>query len=302
MEILYFLEGLRTPVLDRFFLAVTQLGSELIFLVLAITVYWCVSKSRGLYLLTVGGLGTIFNQFLKMACRVPRPWVKDPNFTIVESARADAGGYSFPSGHTQNAVGTFGCMAAGTKRRWLRLVWVVLAVLVAFSRMYLGVHTPADVGTAALLAAVLVLVFYPVFQKVEQRPKLALWVLGGMIAVNALFVLYANLWQFPAEVDTENLAHGAQNSVKLLGALVGMTVGYWADLKWVRFRPEAHPAGQVLKVVLGLTLLLAIRSGLKPLLGDSLAGNAVRYGIMTLFASCIWPMTFRFFGKIGKKA
>lgn len=302
MEFLYFLEGLRTPVLDRFFSAVTQLGSEMIFLVLAITVYWCVSKSRGLYLLSVGGLGTILNQFLKLACRVPRPWVKDPNFTIVESARADAGGYSFPSGHTQNVVGTFGCMAAETKRRWLRWAWIVLAVLVAFSRMYLGVHTPADVGVAALLAAVLVLAFYPVFRKVEERPVLGLWVLLGMIAVNVLLVLYANFWKFPADVDTENLIHGAQNSVKLLGALVGMTLGYWMDLKWVRFQTKAPAAGQVLKVVLGLTLLLAIRSGLKPLLGESLTGGAVRYGLMTLFASCIWPMTFRFFAKIGKKA
>ena len=50
--------------------------------------------------MTVGFFGTLVNQFLKLVCRVPRPWVRDPNFTIVEAARADATGYSFPSGHT----------------------------------------------------------------------------------------------------------------------------------------------------------------------------------------------------------
>ena len=92
--------------------------------------FWCVSKEEGYYLLFVGFFGTVLNQFLKLLCRIPRPWVLDPNFTIVESARAAATGYSFPSGHTQNAVGTFGAMALRTERKWVRGVCIALIVLV----------------------------------------------------------------------------------------------------------------------------------------------------------------------------
>ena len=121
----------------------------------AIIVFWCVSKSCGYYMLTVGFVGTIVNQFLKLVFRIPRPWVKDPDFQIVESARAEATGYSFPSGHTQNVFASFGCLGRWTKRAWLRVVCALLIVVTAFSRMYLGVHTPLDVGVAFLMAAAL---------------------------------------------------------------------------------------------------------------------------------------------------
>ena len=54
MSFLYFLEGLRTPALDAFFSAITHLGSETLFMAIAIAVFWCVSKYDGLYLLSTG--------------------------------------------------------------------------------------------------------------------------------------------------------------------------------------------------------------------------------------------------------
>lgn len=87
MPVLWFLEGLRTPALDWLMQAVTELGSEALFLVAALVLFWCINKKDGYYLLAVGFFGTILNQFLKLLCRVPRPWVRDPNFPIVESAR-----------------------------------------------------------------------------------------------------------------------------------------------------------------------------------------------------------------------
>lgn len=111
MELLYALESIRTPFLDKLMGLVTNLGGEAVFIVAAIVVFWCLNKSCGYYMMTVGFAGTIINQFLKLWFRIPRPWVKDPNFTIVESARAEATGYSFPSGHTQNAFAVFGSPA-----------------------------------------------------------------------------------------------------------------------------------------------------------------------------------------------
>ena len=153
MGVLYALESIRTPALDKIMSVITLLGGELFFMVIAVTVFWCVSKREGYYLMIVGFFGTVINQFLKILCCVPRPWIKDPDFTIVESARAEATGYSFPSGHTQNAVATYGGIARYTRRGWLRVVLVVLTVLIAFSRMYLGVHTPLDVGVYPIATA-----------------------------------------------------------------------------------------------------------------------------------------------------
>ena len=119
MDFLYLLEKIRVPVLDEIMLAVTMLGEETAFLAIALIVFWCVDKKRGYLIMAVGFAGTILNQFLKLWFRVPRPWVLDENFTVVGNAKEAAGGYSFPSGHSQNAVGTLCSVAITEKKHWL---------------------------------------------------------------------------------------------------------------------------------------------------------------------------------------
>ena len=301
MQLLYALESIRMPWLDSIMSLITNCGGETVFMAIAIIVFWCVSKACGCYILTVGFIGTVFNQFLKLFFRVPRPWVKDPNFTIVESARADAGGYSFPSGHTQNVFASFGAGFAWTKKVWLKIVCAVLIVLTAFSRMYLGVHTPLDVGVSFVAGLILVIVLYPVFRDLDAHPRRMYWILGCMVVLDVLFLLYAQLWQFPADVDQANLAEGRKNAWLLLGALIGFCAGYAVDQKYTRFDTRAVWWAQILKTVIGLAILIAIRAGVQMLLGGSYAVTCLRYGLMTFFAAGIWPMTFPWFARLGKK-
>ena len=129
MSVLYWFESIRFPFLTTIMELITRLGEETVIVVLALLFLWCLDKHEGYYLLTVGFAGMLASQFLKILCRIPRPWVRDPSFTIVENARAEATGYSFPSGHTQNAVGAFGSVGAWQTQRWLRVVTAVLCVL-----------------------------------------------------------------------------------------------------------------------------------------------------------------------------
>lgn len=304
MDILYALEKIRTPFWNGVMSAVTQLGGEVIFIVAAVVVFWCVSKWEGYYLMTIAFCGTVLNQFLKLICRVPRPWVRDPNFTIVESARAEATGYSFPSGHTQNAIGLFGGMARWGGRRWVRLGLTALALVIAFSRMYLGVHTPADVGVSLVLAAALVLGLYPLMRRAQEKPRYMGYVLAAMLVVSGAFVVFVETCGFPADMDAENLASGIGNAWKMLGAVAGMTLAWLLDRRYIHFETQAVWWVQVLKVVVGMALLLAIKSGLKaPLLAllghEGLAGG-VRYFLLVLVAGAVWPLVFRPMSKWGK--
>lgn len=304
MDILYALEKNRTPFWNGVMSAVTQLGGEVIFIVAAVVVFWCVSKWEGYYLMTIAFCGTVLNQFLKLICRVPRPWVRDPNFTIVESARAEATGYSFPSGHTQNAIGLFGGMARWGGRRWVRLGLTTLALVIAFSRMYLGVHTPADVGVSLVLAAALVLGLYPLMRRAQEKPRYMGYVLAAMLVVSGAFVVFVETCGFPADMDAENLASGIGNAWKMLGAVAGMTLAWLLDRRYIHFETQAVWWVQVIKVAVGMALLLAIKSGLKaPLLAllghEGLAGG-VRYFLLVLVAGAVWPLVFRPMSKWGK--
>lgn len=295
MKVLYALESIRTPWLDTVMAAITHLGEETVFMVAALFVFWCVSKRHGYYLLAIGFAGTVLNQFLKLLFRIPRPWVLDSNFTIVESARAQATGYSFPSGHSQNAIGTFGGIARFARRKWVRAAAIVAAVLVPLSRMYLGVHTPLDVGVAAVIAVVLVFALYPLMERSDSRHGVMGAVLTVMLALAVGYLLFVSLYPFPADVDAANLASGVENAWKLLGATVGMLVGWWLDVRFIHFDTRAVWYVQLIKLVGGLALLLGIRAALKAPLAAALgagAGGAVRYGVMVLFAAAVWPMVF----------
>lgn len=301
MTFLYWLEKIRLPGLNELMLLITEFGGEVAFLVTAMILFWCVDKRRGYYVMAVGFFGTLANQALKLICRVPRPWVMDPEFTILEQARAGAGGYSFPSGHTQNAVGTFGAIAYTEKKRWVRGCAVALAVLVPFSRMYIGVHTPWDVLAAAVMALALIFGMKAVLDYKRGLPIL----LAVMTACAVAYLAYVELYPFPADIDKDNLASGVKNAYTLLGALLGLLVVYPVDEKWLRFRVEAPVAGQILKVILGLLAVLAVKAGLKAplngLFGGHMASTALRYFLVVIVAGIFWPMTFPWFAKIGKK-
>lgn len=304
MELLYWFESIRTPVLNAFMSLVTHLGEETFFMVGALFVFWCVDKRKGYYLLSVGFVGTLVNQWLKIVCRVPRPWVRDPNFTIVSSARAEAAGYSFPSGHTQTAVGFFGGIARFTGQLWLRIACVVILLLVSISRMYLGVHTPADVGVSLVVAAVLVFALYPLIESTLWFPNRIYGIIGGMLAVSLAFAGFMELFPFPADVDAANLAEAAKNAYSMTGAVAGMLVVSILDNKVIQFPTRAPWWGQAVKLAGGLALVVLVRSFLKaPLLavfGGHEAAHAVRYFIMVLVAGAAWPLTFRFFERYAK--
>ena len=313
MNFLYLLEKIRNPVFDFFFSTVTHLGEELFFLALAIIFFWCIDKYRGYYILMIGLLGTVVNQWLKIVCRVPRPWVKEPGFTTVMDAQAEASGYSFPSGHTQNIAGTFGAIGATSRHRWCSITSIAIIVLVAFSRMYLGVHTPADVCVSLLVAAALLAILYPVFSSKERFDKYMPYVVGVAVLITIGFFVYVNLLNpadYAADITVnadgeihDPLASALKNAATMLGCMLGLLVVYPLDRFVIKFETKAKWYAQIIKLALGLAIVLGIKSGLsKPLVslfGNELVARSVRYFLIVVFAGTIWPMTFKFFSKMS---
>lgn len=302
MDFLYLLESIRLPGLNEAMLFITTLGEETAFLVAALILFWCVDKYYGYYVLSVGFVGTITNQFMKLWFRVPRPWVLDENFTILEQAREAANGYSFPSGHSQSAVGTFGGIACTVKNRWVRIVCIAIAVLVPFSRMYIGVHTPADVLVGVAMSVALLFIMRPLV--LGKGRKFFPATMCVMLAIAVAYLCFVELYPFPADTDAHNLESGVKNAYTLLGALLGMICVYIVDEKWTNFSVKAVWWAQMIKVGAGLILVLAVKSGLKTplnlLLGESV-GRAARYFLIVVVAGVLWPLSFRWFEKLGSK-
>ena len=301
MKFLEFLAEHRTPFFDRFFSIVTYLGWETIFLVVALVLIWCINKKYGFFILYCGLIGQAASQWLKLIFKVERPWVAFPDFKPIQSAIEDAGGYSFPSGHTQIATTTYGGLALlYRKKKWLSATLIIAVLLVGFSRMYLGVHYPTDVIFSLVFNTALIISFYLVGKRYTGNGTSSILRIIGLLAMGSLLVY--SIVMFNEFSDVEVYADTLSFSSKMFGATLAFVISWYIDDKYLDFKTEASLPIQIFKVVVGTAVLLTIKEGLKPLfliIGlNTTVGNIIRYFFVVLFAGTIWPY---FFIKIVKK-
>lgn len=304
MGILSALESIRTPFLDQVFLCISQLGGEIAFTAVILIALWCVNKRAGFWMFFSWGCGTALNQTVKALCKIPRPWVRDPSLTPVDAAldgEFAARDYSFPSGHTQSVLGLFGSLSVFVRRRWMTILSACLVLLTGLSRLYLGVHTPADVVGAILIGLAIVFLMAWLSSLEADKPWIS-WVAGGiLIALSLILLIYASL----SDLTDPSIAEAAKHGWEMLGASIGLTAAWQLDRKWLHFDTHAVWYAQIAKMAVGLVFALLIWQGLKqPLLNlfhGSHAADGVRYLLLALFAGFVYPLTFRFWSRLGSK-
>lgn len=303
MNILRAIASIRCPLLDTLFSLITHIGEETVFLALAIIVFWCVDKRQGYFVLVTSLFGVLLQQAGKLILRIPRPWVIDPDFPVVESAIAEATGYSCPSGHTMNTACSLGTIAAANpKKKWLSITLTVTIALVAFSRMYLGVHTLLDVGLSLVLALGVVLLLRPVFATQERFDKLmpVVTVVGVLTAI--LYFIFALIVSSDTTLDPENVKSGLKNGATILGATLGLIPTYLVDRFYTKFETRGAWYVQLIKLIVGIAIVLGIKSGLSSplvsLFGNEYVARAVRYFLVVIFAGVLWPMSFKYLRRL----
>ena len=305
MTFLRMLESVRTPFWDQVAGWVTYLGDETFFMLVGLALVWCFDKRWGFRLLFAGLVGTTLNQLLKAVFLIPRPWVIDPGFTIVESARAGATGYSFPSGHTQSAAAVMGMLAVRLKKRLFTAFCVLVVLAVAFSRMYLGVHTPLDVGVSLVTGALTVAAMTALFDRMEGTARGRRRLGAAMLGFTVLLLLFVLLWPAREGNVAEFDAHGVESAWTLFGTMGGLLVAWWADRRFLNFDTRAVWWAQLAKLAVGLALVMGVRVGLKAalaaLFGPAPFTDGVRYFLIAITGGVLWPATFRFWGRLGRR-
>ncbi len=190
IDFLIFLQNLRAQtgdVFDQFFIALTKFGGELHFPTLFIAViYWCISSKFGLFMFLVNGFTLTFSQLLKMTACIYRPWILNKTITPSALVIKSAGSYSFPSGHSMMAASTWGAMAYVFKnKKWLCFFLIFFTLLIGFSRLYLGVHTPQDVTIGLLTGVLFIFTIFPLINWCEKSKNRYIYLL---LIINILLV------------------------------------------------------------------------------------------------------------------
>lgn len=299
MDMLRGLAGIRTPWMNGVMRGASYLGEEMAFIVIGMIILWCVDKKFGYRFLFMYVAGYFANQLLKAIFLIPRPWVIDPSFEIVESARGSATGWSFPSGHTQSATIMYGAIARRIKKGWAYVIAAALILLVGFSRMYLGVHTLLDVGVGLILGLLTIFFCEKLFAAIGDGSK-AYAAASGIVAALCLGLI---IFILTVTRDSFEITQLKDASV-LFGTAFGLFAGSIVERAYVRFETKAVWWAQIIKVVLGIVILLALRIVLKKLLGmisGSPLMDIARYFVMSFTAIAIYPRLFKYLNRLGAK-
>ena len=273
------------------------------YLVLAVLlIYWAVNKRNGLYTLASMCLTLGVNQLIKLTACVYRPWIRDPRIVPAGDAIRTATGYSFPSGHTATAAPLFGGMAVTSdkKHRWFPVVCVLGILLIAFSRNYLGVHTPQDVLVAILESVACLYVMTKVFAYLEQNPEKEDWFLLAGIAFSTLSLIYITFKPYPMTyvdgkllVDPQKMMNDGYGD---LAFLIAFCIGRYIERRWVRFTPTGINLKGMILCVIGMVIFVLLNNNIGAPLDHWLGshwGHFMRRMITILYYMAFYPWIIR---------
>lgn len=292
IEILAWISRHRNPFLDAFMSLVTNLGGELVIIFLACAVYWLMNRRFGDRMLLTMFSGILVNQALKIAFVVQRPWLRSERVIPLEGAIKDATGYSFPSGHTANAVSLFGCLSREKRLKRFSPVFWIIAFLIGLSRMYLGVHTPQDVLVSFIIGVFLVFGMEKLTDMLYEKPAIDKYIAGASVLFGAALCVFALLRPYP----DDNGAKNALDAIKLSGASIGLMTGWLIERRKIKFDKPKTLLAACIRLLGGLAIVLIILKGMKaPLISffGETAGSFIRYALVGFSASCLWPLAFK---------
>ncbi|WP_242303652.1 phosphatase PAP2 family protein [Bacillus cereus group sp. BfR-BA-01350] len=268
MLFLEWMISLEGSVLTAFFKLVSIIANETLYLIVISISYWCVSKRKAFHMIVMlcfsGYIGIVIKEFMK----IPRPYTYDGIQSLYEKSAAS---YSFPSTHVQLATTFWGSFMILCKKRIIWIIGIVFIILVAISRLYLRVHWLSDIIGAVLFSVIVVYLYTKVTMGLSDRK----FILLQRIILAVSLIMYV----MTSQVD----------NLKLLGVLTGSTIGIMLENHFINMNESNDFKMQVVKTVLGLSIMLIMQFILKKVIPDM---YYLRYAVTGITVTFLCPFIF----------
>ena len=276
-------------------------GEELACVAVIGFLYWCYDKRFGRFVGLNALVGLVLNPMIKNVFVRRRPYFDTPEIKCLKPVDKSADIYnisaqefSFPSGHSTNAVAVYGSLPAYQQNRrhtLLNVIAVVLPLLIGVSRFCLGVHYPTDVLCGWLLGLV-VLIAVPWLENKIHNTRLFY---GLLLLIGLPGFFYCKSSDFFTGY----------------GLLLGFVVALEFEEKYVRFENTRSALRSVLRVLGGVAVFFGLNTLLKLPFSTEYLNSGVmsallirmaRYALVIFADIGLYPMLFRYTDKWFKKA
>ncbi len=313
IEYLLFLQRFRESINDSLtpFMEGISLFAVTYLIMIPVFVYWVVSKRKGLYTLVSYYLCCGFNAIVKLTVCAYRPWIRDARVHPAGDAITTATGYSFPSGHTVTAGPIYGGLAV-VSWSWKKFVSVILGIfllLTAFSRNYLGVHTPQDVFVGICESVFWLIIVAKIFTYLDEHPEKENLLLLICFIVGWLGIAYITFKPYPMDyvdgkllVDPQKMMNDGYGDICLL---IAFPVARYIEQKWIGFQAPGLKGAGLAAGIVGLIPLFLMIKFMRPALDGVLGthwGHFANTFIIVLYCIALWPLVIKAVSKTEAKA
>lgn len=291
--------------LTPFFEQLSLFGTRDILLLPAF-VYWCLNKRKGLFIFYAWKISQTINSIVKLTACVYRPWVRDPRIIPAGDAIKTAGGYSFPSGHTMMAGPIYGGLVTCTRNKLVRAFWVVMILVLMFSRNYLGVHTPQDVIVGCVLGVLSLYIAHWVLGWIDRHPEKdgLVMLISGLAGI--LTLVYVTYKPYPMDyVDGKLLVDPVAMQIDSwgdAGAMATFALCWYIESRFIKFEVTGFNVKGVILCVVGMIplhwLIWSLGGITAGMFGPHVGKFASKSGII-IYMMVIWPFVIKLFS--GKK-
>jgi len=292
------------PQLAGFFVVISTLGLEEFYLALFPLVYWSINKSVGKLFTYLFLLTNALNPLFKHGFRGPRPYWLDPSVNMWEESS-----YGIPSAHVQLATLTYLFMAGWIRRWWAWVLAVIMIILMALSRVYLGAHFIQDVVAGFVISGFVLLgfLFWQQYTaKSFNRRILGFKLMTAVLVPIVYIVIYVIIRlligapdlsvSWAAYIPAAELS-GAESVATAVGTLLGVGIGFLLEGSRIRFRSDGPLIRRIGRYILGMAVALGIRAGLDMIfpadpLWLGLPLRVLRYFLVGIWMAYYAPLVF----------
>lgn len=276
---------------DSLFKIFTFLGEPVTLVLILLVIYFMYDKQFGKKLTFTVFSSLLINNVVKGLVKYPRPY--DYDNSLNSYGKSTATGYSFPSGHTQIASTLYFGIAKDSKiERKLNIeklfIWILaflFIILVAFSRVYLGVHYPKDVIVGILLGIGCSFLFSFIYDKFSKKYEEWIYLITLLIYLPFVTIFIK---------DTYSQMYPYKDFYTIYSLFLGFTIACIIEKKYINFTCNVSFKTKLLRITIGGLVAVACIVGLKALFPkDNMFFVCLRYFLTSLLTMGIYPLVFR---------
>ncbi len=270
--------------------AMTYFGEKMIIIIIVTFMYWCYDKEFGRYLGVSICFGIVINSMAKNIFLRRRPYMDNPDIKCFKPPESNtdiydiaAQGYSFPSGHSCNAVVTYCGIGLYKNSKKIFIGGLIISVFVAVSRFVIGVHYPTDVIAGTTLGFVCIFLISFLLKKIKDRRILYLI----LFLISCLGLFYCK----------------SEDYFSSLGIMGGFFIGDIVEEKYIGFENTRIWYKCILRLLAGFALFFIFNTLLKLPFSEAFLDSgtlfagvvrSLRYMVVLFILIGIYPRAFKY--------